>query len=673
MNLPSTTRFTALLGVLLLLGAATAPAIGVTGEQTGELADGTAVQSHTASNDSLEPADEVYVKDNGDVVLYYESEESDPTDADSSLEQMKAGLNVSQGLVHVLLEGEGIEENGTGSFEAILDEQKLAADGSISVPSVSSNMSEDEQLAFDLSGELGQESAALETSFNGTVEADGPDVPGDSSVKTNGTVETSPSSLSVSSSFATRNLSDSSIPEGIDASVSLSETDTGYDVSVERNYVVAVGSEGNWNTRANATQTLENRYQSIADGLGGSATVTVDSYSYTEAQSDSDLARHRLDISYSLSYENVEERAAELVVERMAQDTTDETATERDALEQQIIEMDVTTLDGSLTVEEASSDGSVALEIEGLDGVTHAILDLSEASSELDQSERDALDSIRTNLDAQQAANLKTTMSWTGSMETEGDLTSLGATFDYETENWGAYVDELESDGIDLPDATSTIDVHAVANSQRTHANASVTFQQEELLKQGLDQAIAAAKDDPETDESTLRFLNAFEEAGFDRAKTNMSFSGDEVTMRGAARFENITAFKSALEDGDSNLRLASGAIRTSGEAGMYLTVNGAVGASADESDVRSLSYVESDTTVHLAGDWDREFPSMDVASVNDYLAPDSESGEPSDAGNQSTTTEEETSSSGLPGFGVPATLVALLVTVGVLARRRSA
>jgi PGF-CTERM protein len=87
----------------------------------------------------------------------------------------------------------------------------------------------------------------------------------------------------------------------------------------------------------------------------------------------------------------------------------------------------------------------------------------------------------------------------------------------------------------------------------------------------------------------------------------------------------------------------------TGGET--VVRVPGAVSGTPTEQRVRSLSGVGEETTVHLPGEWDREFPAMDVERARNFLSDDG------------------TGSSG-PGFGVLAAVAALLAA-GLLGRRR--
>jgi hypothetical protein len=58
----------------------------------------------------------------------------------------------------------------------------------------------------------------------------------------------------------------------------------------------------------------------------------------------------------------------------------------------------------------------------------------------------------------------------------------------------------------------------------------------------------------------------------------------------------------------------------TDGETRSYVRLSGAVAGDASEDDVRSLSVVNDSTTVHMPGEWDREFPAAETDRAEEFL-----------------------------------------------------
>ncbi|MFT4965181.1 MAG: PGF-CTERM protein, partial [Halobacteriales archaeon] len=164
------------------------------------------------------------------------------------------------------------------------------------------------------------------------------------------------------------------------------------------------------------------------------------------------------------------------------------------------------------------------------------------------------------------------------------------------------------------------------------------------------------------------------------------------------AKFANASTFADMMaETYDYSVRSVVSQPEDGSQA-TYVRVEGLTGDDPTESDIRSLEIADDDTEIKLPGEWDREFPSMDMTSAAEFLgveppedsessnsdSSDSESSDDDSSDSSSTTSGSETEttqttagsdedgSSGMPGFGLGVGLVALLASLALISRRRS-
>jgi len=98
----------------------------------------------------------------------------------------------------------------------------------------------------------------------------------------------------------------------------------------------------------------------------------------------------------------------------------------------------------------------------------------------------------------------------------------------------------------------------------------------------------------------------------------------DGVTAEAGAAFEDLAVLRDALvtESGVPGFTEIVG--RTDGDTTTYVRVT--VDSDASEADVRERTDVGEETTVHMPGEWDREFPEMDTDRAEAFLNGDGSS-----------------------------------------------
>lgn len=604
---------------------------------------GTGVAAAQPDTDA-EPADEIYVDGDGNAVLVYEEDTED--------EEVEFGADVGAGLVHALVvsDAEVDDTDVTGSGTAVLTRDAFSGNGTFAAP-------RPEELA-DLTVDAEGVHDEADSRFDATAHArfDQDDRRGGLPID-RGTAEGT--ATVTASTFQATAAVDATLAEplGDDRrhAFTVSETDGTYTLEADESYVVSEWRAEQWESRERAEETLRNRYGSVAEEFGGTGEVTLESYSFTETAD----GRYRLDVAYSVTYHDVEEGLTRELTRTLAEtDEVDLDESELDDLEGRL---------GELTVEEVHVDfeqrrdevtASFRMHLENYDQVVHAGLDVAEAADTGEVDLEEDVQRTRDVLDAQAAADLerrytvRVDVASVGGSAVEFDLEST-----YRTENWQAYVAELEDRGIERTDLS--YEVHAESRGDEIETTAAVELQGDDLVGGATEALLGVAS---EEDAEFQEYVQAFRDAGFEKARVDVSVTEGTVRLEGATAFENMTALQASLAESEQVPAFESAVARTdNGTVRTYVRVPGATAADADEGTVRELAYVDDDTEVHLAGTWDRSFPEADTQSAREYLGL-TPTPEPDDGGVMADGA----------GPGIGAAVAALLATVALLARRRT-
>lgn len=596
-------------------------------------------------DESTEPADEIYVDGDGNSVLVYEE------DAENS--EVEFGADVGAGLLHALVvsDAEVDETDVTGSGTAVLTDDQFTGNGTFAAP----RPDELADLSVDVDGVHDDEESRFDATAHARIEQD--DRRGGLPVD-EGTAEGT-ATVTASTFQATADV-DATLAEplGDDRrhAFTVTESDGTYTLEADESYVVSEFAADQWATRERAEATLRDRYGSLAEEFDGTSEVVLESYSYTETAD----GRYRLDVQYTVTYHDVEAGLTRELTETLARsDEVDLDERELDDLEGRLGELTLEEVHASYEQQGTDVTASFRMHVENYDQVVHAGLDVVEAADtgevELDEDVQHARDV----LDAQAAADLERRYTVRVDVASvDGSAVAFDLESTYRTENWQAYLAELEDRGIERTDVS--YEIQAESRGEEIETTAAVEVRQDDLVDGATDALLGVAN---EEDAEAEAYVRAFREAGFERARVDVSLTEGTVRFEGATAFENMTALQSALAENEQLPAFESAVARTdNGTVRTYVRVPGATSPDADEDAVRELSYVDANTEVHLAGTWNRTFPEADTESAREYLG--------------LTPTPEPGDDGGVmadgAGPGIGAAIAAFLTTVALLARRRT-
>lgn len=667
MELPDDLRSsTALLVALLVVCSSAASVTALAGATTAAPASGASTASVAATtptdNDTVEQADDIFVHENGDAVLVYEQDDEDDG---TSTATGHLGLNVTEGLMHVLVRDD-IDEatNVTGGAQVVLTPSSLAGNGSFQAPRPE-NL---ERLDVDVTAKRTPSDASARATFDLTYVDD-------SEYSTTSTVESASTEgqLSVAANeFSTTGSANLEYAQDLGMvqhrEYTLEEGTNQYRLQASEEYYVSSYFASQWDTEENATETIEQQYASIATALGGSADVTVSSYEFTEA----DDGRMLLDIEYQIVYSNVDDALGQQVAQSITNAEDVEVSTETaEAVGDAVAELRVDRVHAALDAEGKSMQASWDVQLSEYDALVDAGLDLAEEASD-DENVTEQIRTARKSYEAMKAADFVQTYSWEGSLSSPSEnAVRVQGSFQFDTQNYEAYLSELEKR--DVPTGGSmSFSASAQTEGEEVVAEMEYSMEQENLVDGALDGLMQSAEsaDAGSDTQSVQRFVEAFQRSEFEKAKMNVNVGSDEVTFQAGASFENMASFQSVMADefgGDVTAMNAN----IAEDSKAYVEVEGAFGENASESDVRAHEAVGEDTDVHLPGDWDpatQEFPKMDQEEARDYLG--IEEPETTTANDGTGTDDDGSGSGGLPGFGVPAAFTAVAAVSALLLAR---
>lgn len=574
-------------------------------------------------------ADEVYLTDDGDAVLVYEA----AAEADDG--RAEFGAHVAEGLVYALFE-DPVEETPEvrGDLSARADPGGVTASGSLSAP----QPPEVETLEFEFSGESTSEVSRSDLVLSTTIVDESGLTQLVRSAETSGEVSATASRLQLSGEFR----ADPVVPVGEDARVAatLSETGGTYTLSVEQDRPIGAAEADAWRNRSVAERTLRSRFAAPEDADAPNATVSVESLSLTETGD----GEARLDVSYAVTYRDVDRAIAESVRSALAE-APDVSESDADEVAAGLREATVNEASFAYEVEDGDPSAEVTLDVSEYETLALAYLEIASAL-EADQPSAGDPERARQRFEAQAAAGLEQRVTWSGNLShPDGDTVRVDASIRSRTDGWRAYVEELEAR--DVPRYDSTFELVGTSDGDRISFDGSAELGGEDLFAEALEGMDEAAAADPEA----ARWLEALREAQPRTAKFETSYDADGLRVEAAAAFENLAAIRDEFA-GEEDVPAVTEVVGRSEENATYVRVSDAVAADASPEEVRSLPYVDEEAAVHAPGEWDREFPSMDTDRARSFL----------EAGGGGGIT---------PGFGPVVALVALVAVALLAARRR--
>ena len=663
--------------VTVLVVLSTVVAGGVVGAQSDAGgANGTNATAETGVE--LPPADDVYVEDDGDAVLAYE-EAANGT-------QANYGLNVSEGLFHALVASDVEGSNDlAANVTAVMTGENVTGNGMLGMarPEALSNLS------VNATGVRTDENARSDISAAATIRGENVarSVPIERAGIT-GDVTTTGSTFDADLAASAQLTQPLGQPQH--QSYHITEGNGTYTLNVSQERPVLGATASQWETREQAKRTLQSQYVALAESMNGSADLTIDSYSFTRSES----GRSKLDVDYSVTYQGIERAVADRLTSSLTSaEDVDLNRSEVRSVSKRLRNLTVKELSVRYDQRQGSIEAGMSADLDDYDGAVLAALDVAEATdmqalnagtmagmntagvgsmptsaetppaatSNVTPSNAAAtsaasfdrsIERLRKQFAAQQAANLTRTSTFTANV-TRNSPQALSVDLDSQsrTENWGAYVDELEDRDIETSDIE--YELHAATEGERVNVTAAVSVSGENLLEQATNRMLNSSTG-PQAGQ-TREYVTAFREAGFRKARMDLSVEDGRMQLETGAAFENMTALRDALVTLEGGQSIESVVGRTdNGTTTSYVRVEDAVAENASESAVRELGYVGGDTSIHLPNTWNRTMPSANASEANEYLGL---------AG----------ATSGLtgPGFGIGVAVIALLAAALVAARRQ--
>ena len=663
--------------VTVLVVLSTVVAGGVVGAQSDAGgANGTNATAETGVE--LPPADDVYVEDDGDAVLAYE-EAANGT-------QANYGLNVSEGLFHALVASDVEGSNDlAANVTAVMTGENVTGNGTLGMarPEALSNLS------VNATGVRTDENARSDISAAATIRGENVarSVPIERAGIT-GDVTTTGSTFDADLAASAQLTQPLGQPQH--QSYHITEGNGTYTLNVSQERPVLGATASQWETREQAKRTLQSQYVALAESMNGSADLTIDSYSFTRSES----GRSKLDVDYSVTYQGIERAVADRLASSLTSaEDVDLNRSEVRSVSKRLRNLTVKELSVRYDQRQGSIEAGMSADLDNYDGAVLAALDIAEAT-DMQALNADAMagmntagvgsmptsaetppaatsnvtpsnaaatsaasfdrsiERLRKQFAAQQAANLTRTSTFTANV-TRNSPQALSVALDSQsrTENWGAYVDELEDRDIETSDIE--YELHAATEGERVNVTAAVSVSGENLLEQATNQMLNSSTG-PQAGQ-TREYVTAFREAGFRKAQMDLSVENGRMQLETGAAFENMTALRDALVTLEGGQSIENVVGRTdNGTTTSYVRVEDAVAENASESAVRELGYVGGDTSIHLPNTWNRTMPSANASEANEYLGLTG-------------------ATSGLtgPGFGIGVAVIALLAAALVAARRQ--
>lgn len=616
-------RVVALLLTVLVVGSAVTVGVGAT-------------HDGPPGPDGQSSADEVYVSDDGDVVFVYNETQSDSEGADGQF-----GASVGENIVYANVSEPADESPETrGSFSAEARPTLVTASGNLSFP----QPDQVRDFELDASSQATENDSRTDVDLSATFTEQGGIVQILESITTDGEVTVGPNRLQASGNFEAR----TTVPMGQEASasVTLRETSNGYTLSAEQNQVIGEFTVDRWRNRSVAERTIRQQYAPFsAQSMGIDTSVSLDRYSLERIAEN----QYRLDVAFTVEYRNVDRVLGQLVTAGLSSDP-DISQDQAQQLAQELQTARINEISFSFDAGAGTYSGSFTLDLADYEGLVLAYLDIAESVG--DEGMPLGTERARAQFEAQRAADLEQTLTWSGDLSSRDDGSlGLDVTVEQRTTNWEAYVSELQSR--DVPWFDSSFSLTGASDGDRISLEGSLRAEGDRLFEGLFGQFEAQAAANPELSE----FVQSLTSSQPQQLKVESSFGEDGTHIEAGAAFGNLSALRDTIasEAGAphlSNVTEVVGRIDGNDQT-TYVHASGAVGGDASESDVRALEPVGEDTTIHMPGDWDREFPSLDVASARAFLGlPVSDGG------------------SG-PGFGPVAAVLAIVAAALVAARRR--
>ncbi|GAB3019132.1 sortase family protein [Natronobiforma cellulositropha] len=591
--------------------------------------------------DELEPADEVYVTDEGDAIFVYETDHDAETDDEVVLDG-DFGVDVERGLLHLVYDGEfghliddeGDEPELTGDAAVHLTPDLLSATTDIAIDRpedvIDLSASVDHTQTRDTYSSASSLEAVIAAAEDETDDADDDPFAADSgsefdlfdsvefSTESTTTVSTYESSGSSSVVFAEGSLFAFEEQEER-FELTVSETDGDYHLEVSEQRQVTDWDRDAWETRENAEERIESEFAAFAMGLDGTVDVSLESHDFEEGEET-----HAVSLEYEATFADVHDQLAEALAEELAAEgDLDLSESEAQAIADGVAALEIEHFHVVSETDGLEQTLEWDLELAGYDEFLLALFELSESIDELDDELADQLDETRELLDAQAEADLVQTSSASFSLQSDDDELVVAFEHEDDAENWADYTAAVEDRGLEEYLADLVFDLQLETDDEELLLTGSFDLEHEDAVNSYLDDLIQQVDADPMLEDDLVSDLEELRDLEFEAAKLALSLDETTFSLESGAQFGNLTTFET-----DDGLTITEVHGETEGDSTtVFLFASTVVDASDadDEAAIRASAYVDDDTEVHT-GDWDREFPTIDVEGVSEFLEPEDDS-----------------------------------------------
>ena len=422
------------------------------------------------------------------------------------------------------------------------------------------------------------------------------------------------------------------IPGGFDRfSLTVEEGSDGYSATGSAATVVPEIQYEQYRTPEAVERLIRGFLEAATAGSPVTATVDVTDHNFDDETGEVNFA-------YAVELEGVEEALATALAAE-----TDEAAdreTLREALETATLE--------EFGVDLSSEDDRVVLDTRlDVRDYEELTLALTEAGEDGNSARADLEDQF----DAIAAADYEQQVTWDVSVGPEDSGQGVNVNTAIETDNWGAYVDELDREIDTSVDAAAEF----VAEDGLIEGQADLSVEREDWVRELFGLSDVAPVTD---DQGPFEGLSA---AGFEDGAVQIAGDSDSDTITAEAAVE-FESFEPLAEDGTlgEELTLEQVAFERENPVRTYIYLDGEDRATTREA-LEDAGVICPETAVTEPGEWDRdELPSYDSGRATELLATEVDS----DAG-----TIGDDDESG-PGFGLAAALIAVLVGALLAAKR---
>ncbi|MGA9399531.1 MAG: PGF-CTERM sorting domain-containing protein, partial [Haladaptatus sp.] len=213
----------------------------------------------------------------------------------------------------------------------------------------------------------------------------------------------------------------------------LRETNDGFVLKASRKGELSPYTSSNWNTEEKAKERLEAQYALVSQQTDSSAEVTIDEYQF-----DTSGDEPKLDIKYHVTFVGVKDALSQSIVSSLESSSsvsiTDEQA---DSLTADIEKMRIDHI--TLAMDRQGGKTTVNWNVE-IDDYDAAMVDALEVMENTDSSSisQDSIDRMKTQFEAQNAADLEQTVTWTADVtHPSSETTAVSAEVHYRTKHWG--------------------------------------------------------------------------------------------------------------------------------------------------------------------------------------------------------------------------------------------